>query len=117
MNPTKLLLLSLCLVTVSSCQSIRLHPPAVPVVVNFPVQYVETFPAAQFVGTTPVVVPLAHTPTLGTTVRVTVKTADLFLDQAAVTKTTDPLRLSVDPGEIVAGNTTAVVIVEYQSAN
>lgn len=107
-----LLLLS-ALAFMACAQSIKLRPPPVPVVVNLPAPFIESFPAINFVlPNSPVT--LSHVPDLGSIVRVTMKGSNLFLDQSIVKKTEDPLTLTIDQSELTVG---AVVTFEYYSSH
>ena len=105
----RLILAALAGCFLACAQPIVLHPPAPAAIAK---SYIESFPAAQFV-TPGAPLQLAHTPDVGSIVRVTLK-GTAFLDQNAVKKTTDPLTISIDAGALEPG---ATVVVEYVSSN
>jgi len=106
--------LACVLLTLTACaQSIMLRPPPVPVVVNLPAPFIESFPASAFAAPNSPV-NLSHVPDLGSIVRVTMKGSNLFLDQTTVKKTEAPLTLTIDQSELTVG---AVVTFEYYSSH
>lgn len=94
-------------------QPVVLHPPPLPIVVNLPAPFVESFPASAFAAPNSPV-NLSHVPDLGSIVRVTLKGSGLFLDQSTVLKTEAPLTLTIDQSELTVG---AVVTFEYYSSH